>query len=142
MQQQQSQREKFDDANLKILQVKQRIVWWKYFPTAKQSFRDWRSLLKEAAREPTTAKELVMGDPEFLVWVDASEEAVGGVWLPRKDSLEPTIWRLEWPNKLRARMITPTNPGGGLGYKKYRNDRKSSGMARVGRNIWHQKPPL
>ena len=70
--------------------------------------------MKETAREPTTAKELVMGDPEFLGWVDASGEVIGGGWIPVKDALEPTIWLLEWPKKLRARLITPTNPGGGL----------------------------
>ena len=62
-------------------------------PAAKQAFQDWIRLLKEHAREPTTAKELVMGDPEFLYWVEVSEEGVGGGWLPKKDALEPTIWR-------------------------------------------------
>ena len=98
----------------KILQVKPQIFWWKYFPEAKQAFQDWIPLLKEASREPTTAKELVMGYPKFLVWVDASGEGVGGGWLPGKDALEPTIWRLEWPKKLWARPITLTNPGGDL----------------------------
>ena len=53
-----------------------------------------------------------MGDPKFLGWVDASGEDVGGGWLPGKDALEPTIWRLKWPKKFWARLITPTNPGG------------------------------
>ena len=39
-----------------------------------------------------TAKELVMGDPEFLGWVVASGEGVGGGWIPGKGALEPTIW--------------------------------------------------
>ena len=34
--------------------------------------------MKEAAREPTTVKELFMGDPRFLVWVYAPGEGVGG----------------------------------------------------------------
>ena len=46
---------------IKILKVKPRIVRWKYFPAAKKEFRYWRILLKEAAREPTTAKELIIG---------------------------------------------------------------------------------
>ena len=98
----------------KILQVKPRIVRWNDFPAAKQEFQDWRTLLKEDAREVTTAKELVMGDPESLGWVDASGEGVGGVWLPGEDVLEPKIWRLEWPKKLQARLITPNTQGGGL----------------------------
>ena len=71
-------------------------------------------LLKEAAREPTTANELVMGDPEFLGWVDASGDCVGGSWLPVKDSLEIRICRLKRLKQLWARLITPTNPRGGL----------------------------
>ena len=60
----------------KILQLKPKIVCWKYFPATKQAFQDWRTLLKEAARETTTAKELVMGYSKFLGWVDASGEGV------------------------------------------------------------------
>ena len=70
-------------------------------------------LPKEAAHEPMKAKELVMVDPKFLGWVDAFGEVFGGGWLPGKDALEQKIWRLEWPKKLRVRLITPTNPGGG-----------------------------
>ena len=44
-------------------------------------------LLKKASGEPTTAKELFMGDPEFLGWVDISGEGVGGGWIPVKDAL-------------------------------------------------------
>ena len=113
MQKQQYQREIFFMTPInKILQVKPQIVWWKYFPAEKQTFRDWRTLLKEATREPTTANKLVTGDLAFLGWVDASGEGVGGGWLPGKDALEPKIWRLEWPKKLRARLINTTNPGG------------------------------
>ena len=32
----------------------------------------------------------------------------------RKICTEPKNWRLEWPNKLWFRLITPTNPGGDL----------------------------
>ena len=70
-------------------------------------------LLKEAVHEPTTAKEFMMGDPEYLGWVDASGEGVGGGWIPGKNALDPTVWRLEWPMKFWARLIMPTNPGGG-----------------------------
>ena len=55
-----------------------------------------------------------MGDPEFLGWVDASGEGVGGGWLPGKDALEPTVWRMEWPQSIRKRLITQTNPSGDL----------------------------
>ena len=37
-----------------------------------------------------------MGYPEFLSWVDASGQGVGGGWLPGKDALEPKTLRLEW----------------------------------------------
>ena len=98
----------------KILQVKLRIVGWKYFPSAKQAFQDWRTLLKEAAHGPATEKVLVMGDPEFLGLIDASGEGFGGGLNTIKYALEPTIWRLGWPKTLRDRLITPTNSGGEL----------------------------
>ena len=50
----------------KVLQVKLQIVRWKDLPAAKQALQDWRTLLKESAHEPTTAKELVRGDPKFM----------------------------------------------------------------------------
>ena len=62
----------------KILEVKPQIVRWKDFPSAKQAFQDWRTLMKEAAREPTTEKLLLMGDLTFLVWIYTSGEGVGG----------------------------------------------------------------
>ena len=107
----------------RILQVKPNMVRWRYFSLANQAFRDWRTLLKETARETTTAKELVMGDPKFLGWVDASGEGVGGGWLPGKDALEPTVWRMEWPQSIRKRLITQTNPSGDL----YINDLEMAG---------------
>ena len=52
-----------------------------------------------------------MGYPKFMSWVDASGEGVGGGLIPGQDSLETTIWLLEWPKKLRAMLVTPKNPG-------------------------------
>ena len=98
----------------KILQVKPQIVRWETFPATNKTFGYWRALLKEAAREPKTAKELVMGDPKFLGWVYTSGEGTRGGWILGKDAPEPKIWRLEWPKQLQARLIMPTNPGGGL----------------------------
>ena len=49
-----------------------------------------------------------------MCWVDASGEGVGVGWILGKDALEPTIWLLKWPKKLWVRLITMTNPGGGL----------------------------
>ena len=52
-----------------------------------------------------------MGYPKFMSWVDASGEGVGGGLIPGQDSLETTIWLLEWPKKLQAMLVTPKNPG-------------------------------
>ena len=57
---------------------------------------------------------MVMREPEFLIWIYVSGEGLGGGWIPGKDSLETTIWCLEWPNKLRTRMIMPANIGGDM----------------------------
>ena len=126
----------------KILKVKPRIVWRKYFLEAKQAFRDWITLLKEAAREPTTAKELFMEDPKFLVWVDVSGESVGGGWLPVKRCTGTNNVALVMAKEITGQADNSSKPSGVLGYKRYRKGRKSFGMACVGRNSWHQKPPL
>ena len=55
-----------------------------------------------------------MGDPKCLGWVDSSGNGVVEGWLPKKDAQELKTWRLEWPKKLPARLITPTNTGGEL----------------------------
>ena len=50
-----------------------------------------------------------MGDPELPGKLDTPGEVIRGSWIPEKDALEPTNWRMEWTNKLQARLVTPTN---------------------------------
>ena len=42
-----------------------------------QAIKDWGQLIKEAGREPTHVKELVVGDTSYKGTLDASGEGAG-----------------------------------------------------------------
>ena len=98
--------------------------------------------MKESAREPTTSKELVMGYPEFLGWLDESGEGVGGGWIPEKKCTGTNNLALGISKEIAGQADHANKPRGVLGYKRSVNGRKASSMACVGRNSWHQKPLL
>ena len=98
----------------KILQVKPQIVRWEDFLAVKQAFKYWRTLLKEAAHEPTTAKEMVMGDTNFWDGKMHPERVLEAVGYQVKMHWNQQFSGWKWPKKLQARLVTPTNPGGGL----------------------------
>ena len=34
----------------------------------------------------------------------------GGVWLSRTKNIEPVVWLVEWPNDIKAALVTQDNP--------------------------------
>jgi hypothetical protein len=51
---------------------------------------------------------------------DASGAGAGGIWFPRDrlvpragfHNKAPMVWRLQWPDAIKARLITLDNPAG------------------------------
>ena len=80
--------------------------FWSKLPHA--SFLQKRSIISKSA------KELVHGELDFTGTVDTSGEGAGGVWLPGETRLKPTVWRVEWPQEVRDRLVTHTNPHGDI----------------------------
>ena len=76
--------------------------------------RDWAQLIHEAAAEPMHARELVAGEPDFVGTLDASGEGAGGVWLPGRKHLAPTVWQVQWPNHVKERLVLFDNPNDDL----------------------------
>ena len=76
--------------------------------------RDWAQLMREAASETPHACELVAGEPTYLGTLDASKEGPGGVWLPGTRELAPVVWRVRWPEYIRARPVSSENPEGNI----------------------------
>jgi hypothetical protein len=45
-----------------LIAIQPKIVYWDRAPAAWQVMKDWGQLMKEAAKEPTHVKELVVGE--------------------------------------------------------------------------------
>ena len=75
---------------------------------------DFHTLIKAFGNDPTFCRELVPGIPGYEGFVDASKLGAGGVWLSGTEKLQPTVWRLEFPEEIRRRVISFDNPTGDI----------------------------
>ena len=98
----------------RLIAIHPSTVFWNRCPDAKIALKDWKQLLLEAAKEPTHVKELVSGEATYKGTLDASAEGAGGVWLPGTRALAPIVWRYQWPEEVRARLVTQQNPTGDI----------------------------
>jgi hypothetical protein len=89
-----------------------KVIYWKRAPAAQRALSDWSTLIREATKEPTHVKELVVGDASYKGTLDASGEGAGGVWLSGTKPLAPTVWRVKWPKEVTDQLITEDNPTG------------------------------
>ena len=89
-----------------LISIHPKIIYWDRAPVAWQAMKDWGQLIKEATREPTHVKELVVGDASYKGTLDASGEGAGGMWLPGTKALAPVVWRVEWPQDIKDALIT------------------------------------
>ena len=80
-------------------------------PTLKQALRDWATIIRTMSKRPTSVLELKPGDPHYIGYVDASTTGVGGVWLGGQDEIEPTVWRIQWPNTIQTKIIKVNRKG-------------------------------
>ncbi len=71
-----------------------------------------RTLLQETTREPTKCWELTCGWPNFVGFVDASGQGVGGVIIGELTLCTPTVFRWQWPVDVTANIKTFCSPGG------------------------------
>ena len=53
-----------------------------------------------------------MGYPHFVGIMDAALEGTGGVVIGEADACVPTVFRLEWSDKVKALVCTRDNPQG------------------------------
>ena len=73
---------------------------------------DFRTLLREATKEPIHCRELVPALPDYLGHCDACKSGAGGEWHSGTLSLEPIVWRVEWPKDVQELMVSEDNPTG------------------------------
>jgi hypothetical protein len=72
-------------------------------------------LIQMLATRPTHCRELVVGDPGYEGYCDASTLGAGGVWLSGLFVLTPIVWRVERPEDIRTLVVSfLANPTGTL----------------------------
>ena len=87
-------------------------VWFRKGSDLTDALKAWRAISKEALKRPTHVKQLRPGDPEVGGVVDASKEGAGGVVFGITTACVPTVFRVEWPESIKAQLQTEDNPGG------------------------------
>lgn len=81
---------------------------------------DFRWMHDNIASRPTRIAELVPLDPVAEGHHDASGSGAGGIWFPSATlvsrlgyhALKPLLWRHEWPDYIKQRLVTEDNPNG------------------------------
>jgi hypothetical protein len=81
-------------------------------PLLLNTLRDFVTLIGLLAARPTHCRELIVGDPGYLGYDDASKLGARGVWLPGILFLLPIVWRVEWPQDIRNNVVSFANPTG------------------------------
>ena len=81
-----------------------KTVWFKKGTQARQALQLWKELISDAGSNPTLAKELIPGDPDYIGLMDSSRGGAGGVWLSGASKISATVWRVEWPAEIREAL--------------------------------------
>ena len=76
-------------------------VWFRKGSLQRTALELWIELLRDAMKKPTKARELLPASPDYIGLKDASRDGAGGVWLSGNKRLKATVWRVEWPEKIR-----------------------------------------
>jgi hypothetical protein len=97
----------------KLLQKRPPVVWLHRNKKLQVALQDCRTLLREATKNPTKCKELVMGEPEFVGVKDASMEGVGGFIVGNTKECIPTIFRIQWPEDIKKEVAKTMAKEGG-----------------------------
>ena len=72
----------------------------------RQAIEGCRTMMRESMGTPTRCNQLVMGWPDVVGIVDASLEGAGGVVVGEAEKCVPTVFRLEWPDEVKALFRT------------------------------------
>ena len=86
--------------------------WTKITPELKNASKDFQYLLRRATKKPLKASNIVPNIPDYCGTHDASGLGVGGVWYGGNLHLPPTVWRYEWPDCIREKLVSTKNPKG------------------------------
>ena len=92
----------FNDINI-IIRQRPTHVWILPGSPVRRALDRWRILLKTASSEPTHCEELVPGDPDYVMCVDASG---GCVIFGGNKALQLTVFRFPFPPEILCEVIS------------------------------------
>jgi hypothetical protein len=87
----------------KLLRLRPPVVYLHKNKPLLQVVNDCRDLMREATKDPTPCRELVMGETDFVGVKDASIHGVGGIVVGDKRECVPTVFRMEWPEDIKQK---------------------------------------
>jgi len=94
--------------------IRHRQRWTTITPEMRSAAKEFRYVLKHAANHPTLARHIVPTMPAYCGPHDASGLGAGGVWFSGTKLIQPTVWRIEWPDNIRANLVSFKNPHGNI----------------------------
>jgi hypothetical protein len=89
-----------------------RVIHVKHNTRLRDALQDFGTLIKVLGTRPSHCRELVVDDPGYIGYCDASKLGAGGVWLSGTRLLQPIVWRVEWPEDIRNNVVSFDNPTG------------------------------
>ena len=90
----------------KLLRKRPPFVYLHRNREVREMVRDCRTLIREATKEPTKCRELVMGAPDYVGVKDASVHGVGGFIVGENKECLPTVFRMPWPDDIKREVWT------------------------------------
>jgi len=85
-------------------------------PLLKAALSDWQALAEDLATHPVPISSLVPRAPHFIGAVDASQQGLGGFWLPTQHASQhqPLLFRCDFPPSIQQQLVSAKNPTGTL----------------------------
>ena len=83
-----------------------RVIHVKHNTRLRDALQDFGTLIKVLGTRPSNCRELVVDDPGYIGYCDASKLGAGGVWLSGTRLLQPIVWRVEWPEHICNNVVS------------------------------------
>ena len=80
----------------------------------RKTLLDFKTIIKNLAARPTHVAELVRSEPDLVEFLDSSGEGSGGVVLGHARPIPPSVWFVQFPLDIQARLVSSENPNGDL----------------------------
>ena len=79
-----------------------------------KALQECRLFLQKSVSAPTKCSNLVTAWPDYIGIKDASKHGVGGIIIGETRAVPPTVFRLQWPEDIKADVVSESNPTGSI----------------------------